>query len=102
VTYSDNEFDARDGIGSSKPNIIVWLAAGFAVWLIATVGLGWFGDIFLERGLVVYVASSLALTGAFIALFEIFTRIAKISNFSFLTAAVSFSISGMFGEVIFF
>ena len=85
---------------SNKPKIVFWIAAGLAVWLVATLMLGWIGDLFLERGLVIYTVSSLAMCGAFVVLFAGLSRLTALDRPSVLPAAVAFSVAGMTGEVV--
>lgn len=92
--------DPSDGVTSSRPSALAWLTAGFAVWLIATLVLGWIGDLFLERGMVVYIVFVIAVCLGFVALFAFLARLAKLARPALLQAAVAFSIAGMAGEVI--
>lgn len=98
-TGSNPNPNHTNGAPSSRPNLAVWLAAGAIVWLFATLGLAWIGDAFLERGMVIYIAFSLAASGAFIAIFALLARLLGLNRSTLLPAAAAFSIAGMVGEV---
>ena len=91
---------ADDQSTTHRPRIMTWLSAGFAVWLVATLVLAWIGDLFLERGPVVYVAFVIAICAGFIGLFALLGHLVGLARSALLSAAVAFSIAGMAGEVI--
>ena len=92
--------DAHDEQPADRVRGWPWFAAGFAVWLVATLVLGWIGDLFLERGTVVYAVFVVAVCGGFVGLFALLVHLAAITQTTVLPAAVAFSIAGMAGEVI--
>lgn len=79
----------------SKISLMTWLAAGSTVWLVATLGLAWLGDHFIESGLAVYIVFSLAACGAFIGIFAFLAKKLRLSESALLPAAATFSIAGM-------
>ncbi|MEM1102932.1 MAG: DUF5367 family protein, partial [Pseudomonadota bacterium] len=76
-----------------------WFGAGFFIWLLATIALAIVGDMFLERGVVVYALFTFFTCGGFIALFFVLTRWRKVNGSQVLPAAAAFSVAGMLGEV---
>ncbi|MEM6312275.1 MAG: DUF5367 family protein [Pseudomonadota bacterium] len=73
--------------------------AGFAVWLIATLGLAVIGDVFIESGALIYALFVAVICSCFVALFAIIARWKRVGKSELLGAAAAFSIAGMVGEV---
>ena len=68
-----------------------WFTTGFVVWLVATLVLGRIGDLFLERGTLVYAAFAITVCGGFVGLFAVLARLAGLTRPAALPAAVAFS-----------
>ncbi|MEM0985791.1 MAG: DUF5367 family protein [Pseudomonadota bacterium] len=76
-----------------------WFVFGFVVWLAATIAFALIGDLFFERGAIVYAVFIGFVCSAAVSLFGIVAHMRKLRGKIVLQAAVTFSIAGMLGEI---